>query len=52
MLVAPRLKWQQEKTWEKKRYLDIDLLHELKENLVPRKERKQAQGDLVSIGAK
>ena len=52
MLVAARLKWQQEKTWEKKRYLDIDLLDELKENLAPKKERKQAKGELVSIGSK
>jgi len=52
MLVAARLKWQQEKTWEKKRYLDIDLLDELKENLAPKKEKKQAKGELVSIRSK
>lgn len=52
MLVAARLKWQQEKTWEKKRYLDIDLLDELKENLAPKKEKRKAKGELVSIGSK
>ena len=52
MLVAARLKWQQEKTWEKKRYLDIDLLDELKENLAPRKGKQRPKGELVSIGSK
>jgi transposase-like protein len=52
MLVAARLKWQQEKTWEKKRYLDTDLLYELKDERPEKRERKQAKGELVSIGSK
>jgi len=52
MLVTARFKWHQEKRWEKKRYLDIDLLYELKESQPARKGKKQAKGELVSIGRK
>ena len=44
MLVTARFKWHQEKRWEKKRYLDIDLLYELKESLPSKKERKKSKG--------
>lgn len=51
MLVVARLKWQQERTWEKKRYLDTDLLEEMK-GPQAKKERRQTKGELVSIGVR
>ncbi len=52
MLVTARFKWHQEKRWEKKRYLDIDLLYELKESQPVKKGGKKQKAELVSIGKK
>lgn len=40
------------KRWEKKRYLDIDLLYELKESQPVKKGGKRQKAELISIGKK
>jgi len=52
MLATARFKQHKEKRWEKKRYLDIDLLYELKESQPLEKKGKKTKGELVSIGRK
>ncbi|MBN2253478.1 MAG: IS256 family transposase [Kosmotogaceae bacterium] len=52
MLVTARFRWHQEKRWEKKRYLDIELLSEMEDEKPQKEKKKQLKGELVSIGGK